>query len=369
MPIRVLQLIESSETGGAEAVFAELCARLAPPQHSVTAAVLYEGWLVDHLRSRGIAPVLVPTRAGGLDVPLLRGIRRLVRDHRIDLVHAHLFTTSVYAGAACIGLGVPVVATFHGTMDVDAGDWAKRLKWAALNRTATRTVFVSAALRDHFLRQGLARQDRSIVIHNGIDLARFRAGDRQRARDRLGLPHDSFVIGCVGDLRPSKDYATMLAAVSRLPTTGRQVRTVVAGTHTALLPELIAQRDALGLGATVEFIGHRSDVAELLPAFDIYLTTSVSEGFSLTVVEALATGLPVVATRSGGPEEILEDGVTGVLVPPGDAARIAEAVQAIRTQPTTAARLAAAGTAAARQRFSIETMLAAYETLYAELLT
>ncbi len=367
-PKHILLIIESSETGGAETVFAELASRLDRQRFTPHVALLSEGWLGGHLRSLGIEPEILAVRAGGLDVSLLRGIRALVRRHRIDLVHSHLFATNVYSSAACALSRIPVVSTFHGTMDVEEGDRAKRLKWAVINRLSARTVFVSHYLKDHFVSRRLAAAAKAEVIYNGTAIERFaNAATKAGARAALGLPTDAFVVGCVGDVRAAKDYATAIRAAGLLHRRVPQLRMVIAGSPTDLLPDLLTLRNSLGLTGIVEFIGFQSDVARVFPAFDVYLSSSVSEGFSLTVVEAMAAGLPVVSTRSGGPQEIVRHGETGFLVEVGDVAAISDAILRLREEPALLATFATAGARAAAARFSIAAMVEGYQRLFDEL--
>ena len=366
-PKRILLIIESSETGGAETVFAEIAARLDRRRFTPHVALLSEGWLSGRLRSDGLNPTIIPVSAGGLDLKLLRGIRHLVQQLDIEIVHSHLFTTNVYASAACAFSHVPVVSTFHGTMDVEDGDRAKRLKWSVLNRFSRRTVFVSQYLRDHFVRQRLALTSKTQVIYNGTDTERFEhSATRAEARASLGLTPGAFVIGCVGDLRVAKDYSSAIRAAGLVHDQLPHARMIIAGSKTELLPDLLKLRDSLGLSEVVDFIGFQPDVAKVLPAFDVYLSSSVSEGFSLTVVEAMAAGLPVVATRSGGPEEIVRDGETGLLVEVGSPSAIADAILGLQRDEPRARAFADAGARLASKSFSITAMLRAYEGLFDE---
>ena len=363
----VLLLIESSETGGAEQLFAQLVHRLDGERYHPTAALLYPGWLQGHLQQLGHQPQLLPTGRGGFDLRLLRGLSGEVRRRRVDLIHAHLFTAGVYASLASIFSGVPVIATFHGTMDVAGNDRLRFVKWQILNRYARANVFVSGYLRDYFVEAGLAASGKARVIHNGIDCERFSlAPSRAEARRALHLDPDAFVVGCVGDLRPAKDYPTALRAAALLKKALPGFKLLIAGTPTALLADLQALRRALGLDGCVEFLGYCPAVEALLPAFDVYLSSSSSEGFSLTVAEAMAAGIPVVATCSGGPEELVEDGVNGLLVPVGAPQRIAEAIHWLSRHGEEGKTMAATGLRRVAARFSLGAMVEHYQELYEE---
>lgn len=365
MKKNILFIIESSETGGAESVFAELVLRVDRERYIPHVALLYEGWLLDKLVAVGVTPHLISTRKGGFDFGLLQGIGKLIKRHDIDLIHSHLFTTSVYSSVIGALSGVPVVSTLHGTMDVAEQDLLKKLKWKAINRFSRRVVFVSNYLRDYFVDQRLACSAKSLVVHNGIDIDRLRQGlSKPEARERIGLSDKSFVIGCVGDLRPAKDYQTALRAVAVLKPVIADLKLLIVGTKTDLFPGLEELRDCLGLRLQVEFLGFRPDIENIFPAFDVYLTTSTSEGFSLTVVEAMAIGLPVVATRSGGPEEIIRSGETGLLVEIGVPEKIASAIAAIYRNKALADKLSRAGVHLAETDFSVQTMVDGYQAIY-----
>jgi glycosyltransferase involved in cell wall biosynthesis len=368
MKKNILFIIESSETGGAETVFAELVQRINREHFNLHVALLYEGWLFDRLKSEGLEPILIPNRKGGFDFKLLQGISKIIKRHSIDLIHSHLFTTNVYASVCGTIFRVPVISTFHGTMDVAEQDRGKKIKWQIINRYSSKIVFVSRYLQDYFVGHQLANSGKSIIIYNGIDIERFQRGpSKVEAKNRLGLMEKNFVIGCVGDLRPAKDYETALRAVGLLKPKIGGLKLVIAGTKTKLLHELQVLRDSLGLGNDVEFLGFRSDIEKVFPAFDLYLSSSTSEGFSLTVVEALAAGLPVVSTRSGGPEEIIRHGENGLLVEAGAPEIIAAAIARIYQDHNARAAFRRAGLLEAEAKFSVQAMVDRYQNLYMEL--
>lgn len=367
MQKNILLIIESSETGGAENVFIELVRRIDRSSFRVHVALLYEGWLYDRLVELGEQPILVPTRRGAFDFSLFMGIRRLLKELRIDLVHSHLFTTNVYASVCGALAGVPVISTFHGTMDVASGDWAKRIKWFAVNRFSRCSVFVSKYLRDYFVELRLANGAKSRVVYNGIDIDRFRHGlSKPAARGALGLSAGNFIVGCVGDLCPAKDYPSALRAVSLLKERVPGLKLVIAGTKTGMLGELEVLSESLGLEQIVHFLGFRSAIENVLPAFDVYLSSSISEGFSLTIVEAMASGLPVVATRSGGPEEIIRHGDSGLLVEVGAPEAIALALETLYRDRDAAESFSRSGFRQAVANFSVQVMVNGYQSIYGE---
>lgn len=365
---RVLHLIDSWGAGGAETVFADLVAGLDPARfHSLAAVSRPTGWLHDELRRRGAEPVILPP-GGAFDFRHLAHVAGLIRRERVDLVQTHTFGTSVYAATAGFLCRIPVVATLHGFVDLARDDARRAIKLRALSTGTRRIVCVSHSLRRALLEESPLRPEHVAVIFNGVDAARFHPGRNQALRRELGVADDELLVGAVGNVRRAKGYEILLEATALLARDGVRCRIVIAGIADGpLFAELEARRAALGLGSMVRFIGFRDDVDEFYRALDIYVLTSHSEGFSLSTVQALASGLPVVATRCGGPEEIVTDGVDGVLTPPGSPREIAAAIATLANDPARRSRLAGAARGAADSRFSTGAMLGAYQNLYEEL--
>lgn len=364
----VLHLIDTGGPGGAETIFLDLVTGIDPDRWRSVAAVPEVDWLDAELRERSIAPLLVETR-GPFDLSYGRRLAGLVRRERIDLIHAHLLTTSVYGSVVGRLCSVPVVCTFHGQADL-SGESYRAIKLRLLNRRTNRIIFVSEALRRNFL-DSVSPLDPALtrVVHNGIDTSHFRPGRDDGLRRELGIGGDEILVGAVGNVRPSKDYATFLRAAAALRERSPKYRFVVAGdTRTPLHDEMRALSRELGLEQSVTFLGFRKDADRILRGLDIYLISSAAEGFSLSTVQALATGIPVVATRCGGPEEILVDGVTGVLVPIRDPEAMASAIHDLVQDPGRLARLSAAGRSSVEARFSTAAMVAGYERIYRECL-
>lgn len=188
-------------------------------------------------------------------------------------------------------------------------------------------------------------------------------------RAELGAEPEDFLVLAVGNIRPAKDYGTLLKAAALVQSRGLPLRLVVLGQGNGpLMEELEREQQALGLTGVVSFAGFHSEVPRLLASADAFVTSSSSEGFSLSTVEALWLGRPVVATRSGGPEEIIRDGETGHLVPISNPGALADALIEVYRNPSRAKKWAEAGRQDVRRRFGQSAMLAAYESLYRKML-
>ena len=358
----VLHVIETGGPGGAETIFLELATGLDQTRFATRCAVPYSGWLSAALESHGVEPIVVRTRRGRFDWPLFADLIRLIRVHRIGLVQSHLFGANLYSSLTGRLLGVPVVSTFHGLVDLGAHNRLTRLKWRLVS-AGSHVVFVSNALRSAFAAVGLAPAA-STVIPNGVDTDAFAPDPNPRLRAELRVGPDAVLIGAVGNIRPAKSYDVLLRVAAACRDDPRLVFIVAGEASPALSPGLDALARDLGVADRVRFLGLRSDVAQLLNACDVCLNTSSSEGFSLTCVQAMACGVPVVATRSGGPEEIVTDQRDGLLVPVGDVAGIAGAVRALAADPERRHALGAAGRQAAVERFGVRKMIEAYAEVY-----
>jgi glycosyltransferase involved in cell wall biosynthesis len=279
----------------------------------------------------------------------------LRRRSQIDLVHAHgaLSPATIALGGRLLGL--PCLVTVLGAGP--HGDLA-RLARKPLGRVRSRLMFRSAwfaALSDELRQELVARgvtPERILVLPNGVDLDTYRpaaAGERERLRERLGLPAGAFIGTFVGRLHPVKDVDTLLATAARVPA----LTLVVVGDG----PErerLQAEAGRLGLAARVRFLGESSQVAEILRASDAFLLSTHGEGMSNALLEAMACGLPSLASRSvGGAAELLEPD-RGLLLPDGDAEAWAAAIQRLLGEPALGASLGAAAAAFVAAELSLE---------------
>jgi hypothetical protein len=258
-----------------------------------------------------------------------------------------------------------VVSTFHGLPDIPSGGPLVRLKRWILRGKRNHLVFVSESLRDALKWSARPCGNPPAVIPNGVDCSVFRMGRSGALRRELGLEENVPLLGALGNVRPSKRYDLLLEAFAQVKARMPLAHLVVAGqAKGALYEDLLGLRSALGLEGFVHFLGFREDVPQVLQAIDLFVLSSGDEGFSLATVQAMATGLPVVATRCGGPEEILEDGVTGRLVSVDDPMSLADGILEVLSLPDRGEALGKAARERAVSRFSVDTMVRQYEALY-----
>jgi glycosyltransferase involved in cell wall biosynthesis len=258
-----------------------------------------------------------------------------------------------------------MVFTEHGRFGDAPPSRKRRLANALLTRFPARVFSVSDDLRKHLTNEGFSAQ-RVNVIHNGIRIGTVPGAQaRLEARRRLGVASHDFVIGSIGRLDPVKDLVTLLSAFQQVRRSVARARLVIVGDGPEMVT-LSAECRRTQLGESVILTGYRSDVASLLPAFDIYANSSIFEGVSLTILEAMAAAVPIVATKVGGTPEVVIDGETGRLVPARNAPAMADALLHLATEPEEANRFAANGRRRVEQHFSIEAMVVNYAAVYRE---
>jgi sugar transferase (PEP-CTERM/EpsH1 system associated) len=358
------------DVGGLERVVLRLLERTRRDRFSpIVCALDGAGELAPEL-ARLDVPLVVIRRRNGLDPRLVVRLSAWMRRERIALVHTHNPYPHLYgalaAALARAGKGAPrVIHTKHGRNF--PGEPRKVLANRLASSLTERIVAVSDDARAVVVEVERINPAKVVTIQNGVDTDLFSpGGDVRAARAALGVPPDGYHVGCVARLSPEKDHATLLAAFAMLRRRRPDAHLTLVGDG-PLRTMLERETARLKLGGAVTFAGTRGDVAALLPAFDVFALASRTEGISLTLIEAAAAGLPIVATRVGGNPEVLDEGVTGLLVPPGEPEALSAALLAIATHPDRAA-LGLRGRARTLARFGVERMARAYEDLYGELL-
>jgi len=362
--VRVLHVVPQFRLGGMEQGIVKLANGL-PPTRIATAICSFESE-IDGIADSLQAPIAVHAlgRRRGNDPVLVWRLVRLLRKERPAIVHSHGWGTlcETYIAARTAGVRY-FVHSEHGTMELRRRNLCvQRAVWSL----ADRVLAVSSTLADRMARKTGFARERIQVIVNGADVKRFDAIERADARRCLDIAPGTFVIGTVGRLVPVKDQETLLGAVAQLRSSGVPCLALVAGDG-PLLGALEARAVSLGIDTAVRFLGRRADVAPILAALDVFVLTSASEGLPNCVLEAMASGLPVVSTAVGGVREVVEEGVTGLLAAAGDVRRIADHLAMLAREPAVARQMGACGRARAREDFSLERMLERYERLYLDL--
>lgn len=297
----------------------------------------------------------------GNDPAFVVKLARLLRRERPDILHTHGWATLVEGAVAARLTRVKgLVHGEHGTLQV-RNHAVQRFVWGR----ADRVLAVSSTLAQRMAATFGFPLERIRTIRNGVDSVRFDPARREHARAGMGLCADDVVVGLVGRLEAVKDQARLLEAAAVLAKQGMSFKVVIAG-EGSLRAALERQAAQLGLSGRTTFLGMRLDVENVMPALDVFVLCSTSEGLSNTILEAMASGVATVATDVGGARELLDDGVQGVIVPPKDTAALAGAVGALATDRDRRTAMGKAARTRVEERFTLERMVHAYEEVYEE---
>jgi glycosyltransferase involved in cell wall biosynthesis len=317
-----------------------------------------------------VVPELVREIRPRADAAALVRLTRLFARERPDVVHAHTYKAGVLASMAGRFAGVPaVIFTPHGHIfsrganipGVPGGLKLELLRWItrAAQGCADRITALSGPDLDQQVALRLSPASKYVVVRNGIDVDRF---SRPQLRSFEGSP----VIGAVGRFSEEKGHRYLLQAMAGVIRALPKARLVLVG-YGALEGELRGRAASLGLDGAVTFAGER-DSAEMLPSFDLFVQPSLYESQGLALLEAMAAGIPAIATDVGGVADVVRDGETGLLVPPADPAALSAAIIRLAGAPDLASALTRQASRHVREHFSSGTMLEAYARLYRELL-
>jgi glycosyltransferase involved in cell wall biosynthesis len=322
-----------------------------------------EGWLARELHGTG-----VQVAQFHLDRPfspaLARRLEVTLRRHRVVLAHSHEFSMAVYGAWAARRAGIPHLFTMHGSRY-----YAERLRRRIALRVAA-TLSDSVVAVSHLLARQLRRDlwlstDRAVTIPNGV---RQMPVTSSSLREELRLTAGDQLVVAVGNLYPVKGHTYLLGALGLLAARFPRLHVAIAG-RGDLADPLLAEARRLQVTQRFHLLGLRSDIGNVLAASDIFVLPSLSEGVPLALLEAMLAGKPVVATAVGEVPTVLEGGHAGVVVRPGDAAVLADALASLLSDPAEARRLGAAAAARASEAYTLSSMLDRYAALYEKALS
>lgn len=368
--LRVGYVLHAMPVAGAEVLTAEIIRRLRGQIHATIFCLDAVGSLGEQLRAEGVE-VICLNRQPGRDWGLVFRLRHAIAERGIHLLHAHQYTPFFYSALAKLSLirrRPKLIFTEHGRHFPDV---VSNLRFK-VNRAFLSRLADAANACCRFSADALAQTDgfprqRIEVIPNGIDTSRYTLlADRSTIRAKVGLDPNRRYVLTVARFHPVKDHVTLLKAFAQVAARRPDVDWLLAGDG-PLRGDLSSLASSLGVSDRVHFLGVRRDVPELMRAADLFAMTSLSEAASLTLMEAMASGLPVVVTAVGGNPEFVTDGVDGLLVARGDVAATAEALRRLLDDPSLARSLGHAARRRAEQDFHLETTVRAYARVYQRL--
>jgi glycosyltransferase involved in cell wall biosynthesis len=368
-PIRVLQLGSPNGLFGAERWILALARHL--PRESIETVV----GVIQDVAGADEAPLLAEARAlgmqtvsiqapGRINAAGVRALRALLREQRIDVLHTHFYKSTIVGALAVRGTDCRLLATPHGWntgagLKLQAYEWAERLAFGWADAIAPLSEDLERGLRRLPWVRG-----RLTLISNGVDLDEVGASSAIESSVSAAREAGEFVVGYVGQLIERKRVDTLIDAFASLRVEARRLFIVGDGDQRASLEARALER---GVGDRVHFTGFREDRLALLRGFDALVLPSTLEGIPRCLMEAMAAGVPVVATDIPGTRDLIVDGESGLLFPIGDTKRLASALEGVRSEPGLRMRLADAGVARVNAHFSARAMAARYARLFVAL--
>jgi glycosyltransferase involved in cell wall biosynthesis len=364
--VRVLYLVETSGRGGTEKVMVQLMRGLRGSSFVPVLGSVAKGWLAEAAREAGVEviPIGPAHRYTGWNLASVLRLAAVMRRHRIDLVHSFLFHMSVYGTLAARLAGVPCIASLR-SVHYEFATWYRRLAWMVTARLASALTAVSEEAAALLVRRARVPREWVTVIPNGVDTDLFRPGPRTGVLRSLGVPTEAVVVGTVGRLDPIKGHRYLLDAAAVVVKASPQCHFVLVGDGSGAEGDALRLRASrLGLDGRVHFLGARDDVATLLREMDIFVLPSLSEGMSNALLEAMATGLPCVATRLGGNSEVIGSPSVGVLVPAGNPQALSSELVSLVRDAARRRRLGGAAQARALTCYGLSAMVERNLQLY-----
>jgi len=353
--INILYIIWSLGLGGAERVVINLAKGLDRNKYNPMVCCLNDkGVFADELEREGIE-VIALNKMGKFDFSILYRLFSILKDNRIQIIHTHLWGANFWGRIAGVIARVPVIiASEHGIQE-----YRTRFHYFAdkvLSVFTDRVTFVCKSVEEQYASRLMFDTKKAEVIHNGVDTS---TDCRQRAKT------DETVFTVIGRLEPEKGHEYFLEAMEKLNGKHPNVKGMIVG-EGSLEDGLRLKAKKLKLGDKVRFTGFRKDIKEILDITDVLVLPSLREGLSVVALEAMALGIPVLATEVGGNPELIRNGVTGVLVSPRDSTALASALTGILENQGLAPKLGENGYNRVKKHFSLENMVKKTQELYGE---
>jgi glycosyltransferase involved in cell wall biosynthesis len=353
--VKILQISSATSFGGGERYLADLSNALVQRGYEVFAALRPTSPFAEHLQIPPANITTLPLR-NAFDAISARKLGHFVEQNQIDIIHAHLardYSLAAYASR----FGAKLVVTRHVLFPLN------RLHKRILKQA--RVIAVSSAVAATLKQQQLVSEEQIHLVPNGIDVERF---DRQHTLSTNSFASDAPLVGSIGELRTLKRHDDFIRAAAKVAEKFPQAHFILAGIDTTPNGEVRKQLDQLvtelKLGDRFRFLGWLDNAAELLCALDVFVSASETESFGLAIAEAMAARTAVVATRTEGAQEVLDDQQTGLLVPIGNVERLAESIELLLNDPDRRQQMATQAAQVVREKFSLTRMVDQIEAVY-----
>lgn len=361
--IKIIHVVEDLHIGGLERVLAAIVSGIDKNAYDVEVWCLEEGGqIADELHASNIAVRVLRIANYHNPINIIR-LALLIRNAHAALVHTHGYFASTFGRLAAIIAGTSHMVSHVHTTDFGLGpkhQWVERI----LSKFTDRIVCISEAVKKFVVNSEHIDPKRTCIIYNGVGEQNM----GEAGRETLGFRPEDIIVATVASLTAHKGHRVLLDAMSQIAHLHKDLNLLLVGDG-PLRPELEEYAAALGLSANVHFLGRRNDVMRLLREVDIFVLASTQrEGFGLSIVEAMASSLPVIGTRIGGIPEVIEHNVNGFLVEPNDSNALANAVESLICDKELRTKMGRKGRVRYEEHFRLDTMISRVEHLYREVL-
>jgi len=365
----LIHITYSLDVGGIERLVLDLVKKLNENKYKICVCALSNNLKLRDEFAKVNVPVYSLPKKDGIDFALPFKLMRLFRQNKTDIIHTHNIGPWLYGTIAARLTGVrAIVHTEHSNLFLSQNKLMIAERY--LVRFTSYVISDSVKVYKHLVDLQKVNSDKIKIIYNGINTDVFRSerSGLNLMRKELNLKENSKMIGIVARLEPVKDHLTLLNAfkivTEKIP--GSILLIVGDGSQRIILKQKVAE---LKLNQNILFLGSRGDIPNILSALDVFVLSSENEGLSLSLLEAMAMGKPVVATNAGGNPEIVTDGITGMLVPQKNPQKMAEAIVKILKNQDIGRKMGEAGRKRVEEKFSLDRMVREYEALYEECLS
>lgn len=372
-PFNILHLRTSQGVYGAEKVILGLAGSCEKTRHTIgclTKKGKYGRSFLEEIRRLGLQGEEIQSSYNIWDFRAVWHIVKIMKERRIGILHTHDFISDILGFLASRIYRVPLVKTEHGKT-YNRNLWiniCKKIDDRIITEFFDHIVYVSENTKQNKVNKpGIKNLS---VIHNGVDVDAFSLLNSKsnfselNIKNELGIPSDAKVIGSIGRLSAEKGYDYLLKAAQRLVNSYESKVVFLLLGEGKMEDELKNLVNELGITSKVVFSRYRSDIPQIMSIIDVYVSSSLTEGFPISVIEALAAGKPVVATNVGGVPDLIKDGSTGLLIPPGNSEALVNSITQLLDNEAMAKQFGDAGRELVRKNYSVKTMAAKYEDIY-----
>ena len=357
----ILHLIETSGPGGAENVLVSLAVSQKQLGHTVHVCLRKKGWLYDRLIEHQINVFIVPMD-GYVNVIWLRVLGQFIQQNSINVLHCHEFTMIFYGSLLAKKKRLSVIATFHG-VKFYADRWYRRLMVRLASKRSTFVAVSRDTGRVLCERVGV-KADRVVLIENAIDLQKYGGkSSKNQLKAEFGLNEKTKIVGAIGSLYDVKGHIFLVRAAKLVLEKYPQVLFVIAG-RGYLQEALTSEIESLEIADQFKLLGFCENIPEVLADLDIFAMPSISEGLPLTLLEAMASSLPVVVTKVGGMPEVIKDRLNGFIVDPKDEDGLAEKIMILLGDVERGVAMGKRNRESVKEKYSLDVMVSRYISLY-----